>query len=72
MAYSKVMARFSDLSHYEGLDTLGQVIVKSKDARKELLTSVADHGMRQNAIDELVREVLNGANALDQFLEKAA
>jgi hypothetical protein len=64
----KVTARFSDLEHFEGLDTLGQVFSTSK---ADTMTTVEFHDMAKNAIDELVANVLKGHEALDLFLKAA-
>lgn len=74
LVWVKVTARFSDLAHFEGVDSLGQVFVRaSKDlAEKDVLQTVNDHAMTQNAIDELVKETLSGVSQIEAFLGKAA
>lgn len=64
----KVTARFSDLSHFEGLDTLGQVFVSKPD---DLDSCVSDHDMAQNAIADLVAQTLQGVESINQFLKGA-
>lgn len=69
-----VRASFSDLAHFEGSDSLGQVFVRgsSDSAIKDVLIDVKAHDMVQCAIDDLIRHVLQGKSRIDTFLTKAA
>lgn len=69
-----VRASFSDLAHFEGSDSLGQVFLRGSydSAIKDLKQTVKDHGMVKNAIDDLVASVLQGKSQIDSFLTKAA
>lgn len=64
----KVTARFSDLAHFEGCDTLGQVLVKNP---KDLMDCIKAHDMVKIAKDDLVAQVLQGKTNIDQFLKGA-
>lgn len=70
----RVTARFTDLAHYEGQDSLGQVFVRSTHAMavKDVLQTVSIHDMVKTSIDDLIKNVLNGQNELNQFLGKVA
>lgn len=70
----KVTARFTDLSHFDGTDTMGQVFLRgSMDlGQKDLDQTVSEYDMAQKAIDELVEQVLQGKSQIDTFLGKAA
>lgn len=65
----KVTARFAELAHFEGVDSLGQVFCVSHD---DLLGTVKDHDMAQYAIDDLIKQVLQSRVLIDQFLGKVA
>lgn len=64
----KVTARFSELSHFEGVDSLGQVFVSSP---KDLEDTVSEYDMAQNAIDDLVAQTLQGVESIQTFLKGA-
>lgn len=68
VVWIKVTARFTDLAHFEGIDTLGQVFVSKRD---DVLSTVTDHDMAQNAIDELVAHTLQGVESIQAFLKGA-
>lgn len=65
----KVTARFSELEHFEGVDSLGQVLSSSK---AELLAVVKDHDMVGTAIAALKENVFAGKSQIDAFLGKVA
>lgn len=69
-----VRASFSELSHFEGSDSLGNVFLRgSYDlAQKDLKQTVKDHAMVKNAISDLITNVLNGKSQIDTFLTKVA
>lgn len=69
-----VRASFSDLAHFEGQDSLGQVILRGSHdaAMRDLKQTVKIHGMVKTAIDDLITNVLNGKSQIDTFLTKAA
>ncbi|NJO48181.1 MAG: hypothetical protein HC840_00535 [Leptolyngbyaceae cyanobacterium RM2_2_4] len=64
----KVTARFSELSHFEGTDSLGQVFVSSP---KDLEDTVSEYDMSQNAIADLVAQTLQGVESIQTFLKGA-
>lgn len=64
----RVRATFADLGHFEGQDSLGQVIVTDSYS---ILDCVSEHDMVLNAIDDLKTNVLNGKSQIETFLTKA-
>ena len=63
----KVTARFERLNLFSGMDYIIQVLSKSK---KDLLTQIIQNGMENNAVRELVANVLDGEKAIKAFLTK--
>lgn len=64
----KVTARFSELDHFEGIDTLGQVFVSKRD---DVMDTVKEYDMAQNAIQDLVAQTLQGVEMIQTFLKGA-
>lgn len=70
--YIQVEVKFSDLDGFEGVDSLGQVFVRPSSHDKDILQTVKDHGMIDNASQDLIDRVLKGVEQINQFLGKAA
>jgi len=69
VVWFKVTARFADLEHFEGVDSLGQVFVTKVS---DLDETASDYDMVKNAIEDLKTNVLQGVSQIETFLGKAA
>lgn len=65
----KVTARFTELDHFEGLDTMGQVLSKTE---ADVLRVVQDYGMINNALVDLLAQVLQGKSQINTFLGRVS
>lgn len=61
----RVTAQFSDLMHFEGSFERGQVHIQE---RGDILRTVADYAMVENAIEDLKAQTLQGIPSIQSFL----
>lgn len=67
--YLQVRADFTGLDGFTGLDSIGQVFTRGSSENTDLVQSAEIYSMAENAINDLVAQVLQGVETINNFLD---